>query len=126
MAKDRNPETGTFVSTADKRDIVRFFKSATRPFQTATDIADHFGISRTTAHRRLEDLQEEGTLKKEKVGARAVVWWLPDEDDNADGSDTETDDPFLTASTFSSGRTDVSGTIDEEIAAAAESENADR
>lgn len=61
-------------------EILKFFVDSRRPFQTAKDVAKEFDMERQSAHRRLQALHEEGRMKKEKVGAHAVVWWLPADD----------------------------------------------
>jgi len=46
-----------------------------RPFVTSTDLADHVGMSRQAIHRRLDNLHEEGRIKKYKPG-RGAIWWV--------------------------------------------------
>lgn len=53
---------------------------------TASDIMDAVGCSRRTAHNKLNDLVEDGSLKTRKVGSRSRVWWVPIEDVPATGS----------------------------------------
>jgi predicted ArsR family transcriptional regulator len=65
---------------ASNADVLKFFREAPRPFQTASDVAEEFGVERQTAHRWLQNLHDAGDLEKEKVGARAVVWWLANND----------------------------------------------
>lgn len=50
----------------------------TRPFVTTKDVADFVGCTRETARRKLNKLADEGTLRSQKVGARAKVWYSPE------------------------------------------------
>jgi predicted DNA-binding transcriptional regulator AlpA len=54
-------------------EIIEEFRTAEDPVLTAVEIAEKLGVSRVTANNRLKDLD---TLKRKKVGGRAVVWWL--------------------------------------------------
>jgi DNA-binding Lrp family transcriptional regulator len=47
-----------------------------RPVITTNDVEEEFGISQQAAYGRLSKLADEGVLDREKVGSRAVVWWL--------------------------------------------------
>lgn len=49
-----------------------------RPFVTAKEIANVVGMTRQGAHRRLDQLHEDGKVKKYKPG-RGAIWWV-DED----------------------------------------------
>jgi predicted transcriptional regulator len=76
MPRERD-SGGKFTSNITDDDILAFFKQGERPFHTASEAADEFGLDRSTAYRRLDSLREQGRLKKTEVGARAVVWWIP-------------------------------------------------
>jgi predicted ArsR family transcriptional regulator len=43
---------------------------------TAPELADELDLSSTGILNRLDDLNDEGMVRKKKVGGRAVVWWL--------------------------------------------------
>lgn len=47
------------------------------PVATTGDVADLLDVSTEPVRRRLHDLHDEGRVERRKVGARAVVWWLP-------------------------------------------------
>jgi len=69
--------------------VLEVFESRTdraRPL-TATDVMDAVECSRRTAHNKLNELVEEGSLETRKVGSRSRVWWVPitDDDDGATG-----------------------------------------
>lgn len=57
-------------------DVLEIIHQLDEPVFTAVEIAEHGGVSRPTAHKRLEELQEEGVVARKNVGSRAVVWWL--------------------------------------------------
>lgn len=44
---------------------------------TATDVMESLDCSRRTAHNKLNELVDRGTLETRKVGARSRVWWRP-------------------------------------------------
>jgi DNA-directed RNA polymerase specialized sigma24 family protein len=53
------------------------FREADDPVLTAVEVAERLGISQQAAHSRLSRSVREGGVERKKVGARAVVWWLP-------------------------------------------------
>jgi len=92
-------ESGQFESELDDEDIVSYFAER-RPFHTAQEVADRFGIDRSTAYRRLSRLEDDERLEKVSLGSRTVVWWY-----TADTATTpdkvESDDPLFSAPKFS-------------------------
>lgn len=64
--------------------ILELFRNHSDPVLTAGDVADEFGLSRQGANKRLNKLHEHGSVKRRKVGARAVVWWVPSAYDPAE------------------------------------------
>ena len=77
MEDDRErTDSGQFTESTTDYDIWSFIFNAERPFQAAGDVAEHFDIDRSQAYRRLQRMSDDGELRKEKVGARAVVWWI--------------------------------------------------
>jgi hypothetical protein len=77
MENDRErTDSGQFTESVTDYDIWSFIFNAERPFQAAGDVAEHFDIDRSQAYRRLQRMSDDGELRKEKVGARAVVWWI--------------------------------------------------
>jgi Fic family protein len=78
-------DRGQYQTAVNDSEILSFFGRAVRPYQTAQSVGDEFGLERSTAYRRLQRLADEGPLRKDEVGARAVVWWLPT-DEPADRS----------------------------------------
>jgi DNA-binding Lrp family transcriptional regulator len=55
-----------------------------RPFTTATDVAEHVDMSRQAIHRRLDNLHDDGQIRKYKPG-RGVIWWTDDDRQRAGG-----------------------------------------
>ncbi|WP_255767555.1 hypothetical protein [Haladaptatus halobius] len=49
------------------------------PAVTARWVADTLGIERPSAHRRLEELHEDGRVERGKFSSRVVIWWIPEE-----------------------------------------------
>lgn len=92
-------KSGQFESKLGNEDIMSYFVEG-RPFHTAQEVADRFGIDRSTAYRRLSRLADDGELEKISLGSRTVVWW-----DTADAAavadEVASDDPLFSAPTFS-------------------------
>lgn len=100
-------ESGRFESDLSNAEIMDHFSDG-RPFYTATEVAERFEIDRSTAYRRLSQLEDAGRLRKVPLGSRTVVWWYTA--DTAPASDTvEPDDPLFSAPSFS-----VDDPVDEE------------
>jgi len=59
-------------------DLASVFVKRNEPVLTATDIADELDITQQGAHAKLQRAHKQGIVKKKTVGARAVVWWIPD------------------------------------------------
>lgn len=67
------PRSRTFSND----DVIEFMKNHEEPFVTVGDVAEEMGVRNSTMHKRLNELNEKGKIKRKKVGASAVVWWLP-------------------------------------------------
>ncbi|MDQ2055962.1 response regulator of citrate/malate metabolism [Halobellus sp. H-GB7] len=63
-----------------KIDLYDIFSESSDPVLTAVEVGDELGISQQAAHSRLSNAHESGDIERKKVGSRAVVWWLPDQD----------------------------------------------
>lgn len=72
-------QQGQYQSAVSDQAILSSFTEGERPYQTASSVGEQFDIDRSTAYRRLQRLVDDGPLRKDEVGARAVVWWLPKE-----------------------------------------------
>lgn len=76
-------EGGEYVETFTPDGVLDVVKRSKKPFVTAGVVADKLDCSRSTALRKLSDLDgDDGPLERVDVGARAAVWWLPAETDD--------------------------------------------
>ena len=50
-----------------------------RPVITATEIANRVDIARQNVHRRLEQLRDDGRVRKHKPG-QSAIWWSESDD----------------------------------------------
>lgn len=110
-------DRGEYTPRTKDGDILAYFSQGDRPFQTAQSIAEQFDFDRSQAYRRLQQLADEGELEKAKVGGRAVVWWISEDDGRVAGAnphDVNPEDPLFDRDTFEVGEPrDTSETIDE-------------
>jgi predicted ArsR family transcriptional regulator len=67
----------------DEESIKRLFRELSRPVITAKDVASTFEISPQAANYHLKRFANEGVVTREKVGAAAVVYWLPESSTNS-------------------------------------------
>ncbi|WP_415383557.1 winged helix-turn-helix transcriptional regulator [Halosimplex sp. TS25] len=114
-------DSGGRPQSVTDEDILRYFRESGEHVLTTSEVADGVDVSRRTALRRLARLADEGAVRRKDVGDRSAVWWLPDSADEP--APTSSDDPFMNAETFSSGRSGVSESVDDELAAAVNDEN---
>jgi DNA-binding Lrp family transcriptional regulator len=128
MARTRN-ERGEYTGRIPAGKALEVFEQrndSARPI-TANDVTEALGWSRRTAHNKLEELVERGTLDTRKVGARGRVWWLPSEG-VTESSPTVTEpspDP-TSVDTIPSSTTEVLETIRDEIAGRNEDKKRER
>lgn len=66
-------------------EILTAFRSSSDPVLTTSEVSSQFDITHRGVRERLEKLEEGGSLKSKKVGAKAKVWWDP-EHTTTDGS----------------------------------------
>ena len=62
-------------------ELLGVFRRAETPVLTTQMVADEVPIGKRTVLDRLKALHRRGVIENMEVGARAQVWWLPDEDD---------------------------------------------
>ncbi|WP_248911040.1 hypothetical protein [Halocatena marina] len=77
-------EGGEYVETVTPERVLDVLRQQERPFITTTDVAEALGCSTETARvklGKLDDKNGNGTLRREDIGSRTVVWWLPSEND---------------------------------------------
>ncbi|KYH24355.1 hypothetical protein HAPAU_33380 [Halalkalicoccus paucihalophilus] len=108
-------DQGEYTTRITDEDILAHFSQAGRPFQTAQSVAEQFDVDRSQAYRRLQQLADEDALEKAKVGGRAVVWWISDNDEpTSKPHEVNPDDPIFDRDTFQAGEPDdTSEKIDE-------------
>lgn len=104
----RRDESGKYTSQTEESQVLRALREHPEPVVTATEVAEALGVSGETARRHLSSLHEQGRVERKEVGARAVVWWLADED-----GDSESDAPATPLR-------GLVGLLDEDAAARAE------
>jgi predicted ArsR family transcriptional regulator len=76
MTNDRErTEQGQYAEQVTAEDALELFTD--HEPRTASEVAEQLGVVRRTAYNKLATLEEQGKLKKKKVGGRAVVWWRP-------------------------------------------------
>jgi len=92
-------ESGQFESDLSNETIMSYFSEG-RPFHTAKEVADTFDIDRSTAYRRLSQLEDNGHLEKVSLGSRTVVWWYTADAATAP-DEVPSDDPLFSAPKFS-------------------------
>jgi len=73
----RQDEPGESESGVSGEDVVEVFKHHESPALTSRDISIVAGCTRDAARRRLQQLADEGTVKRHKSG-NVVLWWHPD------------------------------------------------
>jgi predicted ArsR family transcriptional regulator len=116
MERERN-EQGQYVKTIPLEGVLDVVRSSEGPVVTANDVADALECSGEAARRKLNQLEEQDTLSRRKVGGTAVVYWISDEDEPMPVNPS---DPIFDRTTFTAGEpTDTSERVDEFIARAA-------
>jgi len=97
MSESDRDGGGRYTPSVTDGDILGILERASAPVMTATEIADELPIGRSAVRKRLVDLHERKAVERKDVGARSVVWWIVDEDDETPdfksgfGSFAETD-----------------------------------
>lgn len=65
----------------DVDDVKAVFESYDDPVLTTREVGDALDVSRRTALRKLQALEEAGIVTRKEVGPRGAVWWLIDDSD---------------------------------------------
>ncbi len=97
MSESDRDGGGRYTPSVTDADILGILERASAPVMTAAEVADELPIGRSAVRKRLVDLHEQGTVERKSVGARSVVWWIVEEDDETSdfksgfGSFAETD-----------------------------------
>ncbi len=117
MSGDR---TSGGTPTVPDEEVLAVFDAVRDPVLTTAEVAAELPIGRRATLKRLKKLRDAGRLESKTVGPRGEVWWLAPAERPADPE--LADDPFLTAPTYASGRSDVSANVDEALAEATSAE----
>lgn len=64
---------------------------------TASEVADAVGCSRDAALEKLHTLADRDEVARKTVGARAIVWWIADADDQDTDSTQAAEDTLSAA-----------------------------
>lgn len=64
--------------TVSDAEILLQIRAAPDPIVTAKEIAERIEMTPQGVNNRMDDLVDDGYVKKKKVGSRAVVYWLTD------------------------------------------------
>jgi len=59
-------------------DVIDAVEAVGEPVVTLGEVADEIGRSKGAVGTRLKELHQQGRINRKKVGAKAVVWWLPE------------------------------------------------
>ncbi|MCH7661229.1 MAG: helix-turn-helix transcriptional regulator [Euryarchaeota archaeon] len=81
MNRKRN-ERGRYVEQITLEDVRNVLVNADEPL-TATEIGETLDITNRAALNKLDELRESDDVKRKRVGASAVVWWLTDAEDES-------------------------------------------
>ncbi|PSP89930.1 hypothetical protein BRC90_02835 [Halobacteriales archaeon QS_4_69_34] len=63
--------------TVTDEEILNLIDSFDQPVVTARQVAEELEFSNQGANNRLRKLENEGEVESMKVGASAMVWWIP-------------------------------------------------
>lgn len=72
--------TGEYVETISPSRVLDAVMSHSDPTVSAREVAEMLDCSTDAARKKLTQLHERGVVARKKVGGRAVVWWLTEED----------------------------------------------
>jgi len=75
--KHEKESDGKYEEDVSDDELLHYFKSGTRPFYSAKEIAERFDMDRSNAHRRLDRLHESGEIEKVEMSSQSVAWWHP-------------------------------------------------
>lgn len=80
MPKERG-ETGQYVETIGLDDVLALFDRVDGPpVVTSADIADMTGLTRDSARRKLNELQDRGDVDARRSAGRVLYWRTNDVD----------------------------------------------
>lgn len=107
MSDADRDESGKYTVTVADETILAAIGQSPGHVGTAAELAEQLPIGRRAVRERLLTLKEQGAVDRKKVGGRAVVWWLTEDEPTT--TEIDPDDPLFSAPTFT-----VDEPIDEE------------
>lgn len=109
MGRERD-KGGKFTEEVSLEKVVKVLDDD-EPVKTAKEVGQEIGCSSETARQKLLELRDRGVVKRKKVGAGAVVWWLVCESAvSEEPEEIDSEDPLFTGGALFSSEE----TIDEE------------
>jgi predicted nucleotidyltransferase len=84
MNDRQRTETGEYVETVTAEKVLSVLESIATPVATATEVGEKIGCTGQAARKKLDQLHDTGDVERKTVGARAVVWWLSEDDTDAE------------------------------------------
>jgi predicted ArsR family transcriptional regulator len=85
-------EQGEYAEMYSTEETYDILASLPKQVGMASDIADALGCSSLTARNKLQELRFDRKIKKRDTGGRAVLWYIPETDENDEKSADETED----------------------------------
>ena len=80
MSKRERDDGGLFLEKATLDDVREAVRIGADPISTTGDVAKVCAISTENARQKLTELHEQGRIERRKIGARAIIWWVPEDD----------------------------------------------
>ena len=92
----KRDERGKFTEEVSLEKVMEVL-DGDEPVKTAKEVGQEIGFSSETARQKLLELRDRGVVKRKKVGAGAVVWWLVDESVSLEEpQEIDSEDPLFT------------------------------
>ena len=82
-------EQGEYAEMYSTEETYDILASLPKQVGMASDIADALGCSSLTARNKLQELRFDRKIKKRDTAGRAVLWYIPDEDETDEAEDTD-------------------------------------
>jgi predicted ArsR family transcriptional regulator len=80
MSDRERTETGEYVETVTHERVLDAVATHPDPTVSAREVGEVLGCSTDAARKKLNELHEQGSVERKKVGGRSVVWWLSDDE----------------------------------------------
>ena len=65
--------------TVEDHEIVEHMEHCGDPAFTASELAEHFGMTTNGMRQRLDKIRESGEIENKKPTKRTVIWWHKDD-----------------------------------------------